>query len=189
MNHFSLRHKTHSLTSSFSRFSILVLRSRNCNFAAEHDTSENGQKNVLDQVSKYIYSSSSTTMLVIRVPCCVALTNLARHQRDRQISPGGIQKKVLHHYTQVLHSSGIERDTQVCSHKLPNWWHAEKVHLLTTYYIAETTFGSDRSCCLSYIFFLYKPHYQKIKNKCHHIPYNYICADLYRELGKTHDSI
>ena len=105
MNHFSLRHKTHSLTSSFSRFSILVLRSRNCNFAAEHDTSENGQKNVLDQVSKYIYSSSSTTtMLVIRVPCCVALTNLARHQRDRQISPGGIQKKVLHHYTQVLHS-------------------------------------------------------------------------------------
>ena len=60
-------------------------------------------------------SSSTTTMLVIRVPCCVALTNLARHQRDRQISPGGIQKKVLHHYTQVLHSSGsIERqDTSV----------------------------------------------------------------------------
>ena len=101
---------------------ISTQKSRNCNFAAEHDTSENGQKNVLDQVSKYIYSSSSTTtMLVIRVPCCVALTNLARHQRDRQISPGGIQKKVLHHYTQVLHSIVVQRETQVCSHKLPNW--------------------------------------------------------------------
>ena len=50
---------------------------------------------------KCIRPSPSSTMLVIRVPCCVALTNLARHQRDRQISPGGIQKKVLHHYTQV----------------------------------------------------------------------------------------
>ena len=157
MNHFSLRHKTHSLTSSFSRFSIL-LRSRNCNFAAEHDTSENGQKNVLDQVSKYIYSSSSTTtMLVIRVPCCVALTNLARHQRDRQISPGGIQKKSV----TPLHSSTTqqwqyrERDTSV---------QPQITQLVTRgkspssyYYIAETTFGSDRSCCLSYIFFYISP--------------------------------
>ena len=137
---------------------------------------------------KCIRPSPSSTMLVIRVPCCVALTNLARHQRDRQISPGGIQKKVLHHYTQVLHSIVVvQRDTSV---------QPQITQLVTRgkspssyYYIAETTFGSDRSCCLSYIFFLYKPHYQKIKNKCHHIPYNYICADLYRELGKTHDSI
>ena len=54
---------------------------------------------------KCIRPSPSSTMLVIRVPCCVALTNLARHQRDRQISPGGIQKKSV----TPLHSSTTQQ--------------------------------------------------------------------------------
>ena len=154
MNHFSLRHKTHSLTSSNSRFSVYYLEVETVILLLSMIHLKMGKKMYQTKYPSTYSSSRTTTMLVIRVPCCVALTNLARHQRDRQISPGGIQKKcyttTLKYYTVV-----VQRDTSV---------QPQITQLVTRgkspssyYYIAETTFGSDRSCCLSYIFFYISP--------------------------------